>query len=96
MLTPTNKYRDFVEKVARCKYENEPDANGDPFIPELEDGQITLNLLIEEARDLLGISQTCKRCGCTSPYLVKNPVPPVGSDPEKVCQSCLDEINSPI
>jgi len=74
----------FVEEVAGLKHEGEPGDDGDPFERTSEDHIATLNQLVLEARQLLGLADKCSRCQAIVPYVIGCP------DGAELCQDCFD------
>lgn len=70
----------FVEEVSRLSYESEED----PFERTQEDTIVTLNQVIMDARQLLGIAEKCSECGQTVPFVIGCP------HGTEVCQDCFD------
>jgi hypothetical protein len=74
----------FAQEVSLLMHEGEPDEAGEPFDRTCEDAISTLNQLILEARQLMGTTETCCKCGATVAYIIGCP------DGEEVCQECAD------
>ncbi len=70
----------FVEEVSQLSHESEED----PFERTREDTIVTLNQVIMDARQLLGIAEKCSECGQTVPLVIGCP------DGAEVCQDCFD------
>lgn len=74
----------FVKRVADLTHEGELDDNGESYEPSSEDAIAVLNELIQEARQLVGLSVTCGECGQSVPYIIGCP------DGAELCQDCFD------
>ncbi|MDA1277539.1 MAG: hypothetical protein O2960_26355 [Verrucomicrobia bacterium] len=74
----------FAKRVADLTHEGELDDNGESYEPSSEDAIAALNDLIQEARQLLGLSETCGECGQSVPYIIGCP------DGAELCQDCFD------
>ena len=75
---------EFVEKVSRLQHSSEPPEVDDPFERTSEDFIVTLNQVIMDARQLLGTTEKCSRCGQTVPYVIGCP------DGAEVCRACFE------
>jgi len=74
----------FVDSIARLRYEGELNEAGESYEPVSEDAIATLNELILKARQLLGIAEKCDACGETVAYIIVCP------DGAELCQNCFD------
>ena len=74
----------LAERISRLTHEGETGDDGQSYEPSSEDAIATLNQLIREARQLLGIAEKCSECGEIVPYIIGCP------DGAEICRACFE------